>query len=74
MPEPTETKLNARGLSAEAARLMVETALASETPANLRVVLTTSAAAEAVYALLEARGVQVSIDRMGGEYHIKARF
>jgi hypothetical protein len=53
---------------------MVETALASQQPASMRVVVSSMPAAEDVRRYLEGRGAIVEIDAVGSEFHVMARF
>ena len=69
-----EVRVNARGLSAPGPRLMVDAALDKQQPAVMRVVVSSSAAAEDVRAYLEGRGATVEIDTVGNEFHVLARF
>ena len=69
-----EVRVNARGLSVPGPRLMVEAALDTQQPTLMRVVVSTTAAAEDVRSFLEGRGAAVEIDHVGDEFHVLARF
>jgi TusA-related sulfurtransferase len=69
-----EVRVNARGLSAPGPRLMVDAALDKHQPAVMRVVVSSSAAADDVRTYLEGRGATVEIDTVGTEFHVLARF
>jgi len=69
-----EVRVDARGLSVPGPRLMVEAALDTQQPTLMRVVVSTTAAAEDVRSFLEGRGATVEIDIVGNEFHVLARF
>jgi TusA-related sulfurtransferase len=69
-----EVRVNARGLSAPGPRLMVDAALEQGRPALMRVVVSSTAAADDVRRHLEGHGAAVEIDTVGDEFHVLARF
>jgi TusA-related sulfurtransferase len=67
-----ELKINARGLTAPGARMMVETALAKGPCSRLRVVVSDTASVNELKAYFAERNATVKVDPVGEEFHVIA--
>lgn len=70
MTTRSELKINARGLSVPGPRMMVEAALERHPNRFLRIVVSSPEAVEDLEDFLAGRAASVTVDQVGGDYHV----